>query len=50
MYCDGIILEYVGKAADLIILDRNLFETPTDQINQTRVEATYLQGIAVYER
>ena len=40
----------VGKEADLIILDRNLFDIPVNQINQTRVEATYLQGVSVYER
>ena len=40
----------VGKAADLIILDRNLFEIDQNQINQTRVEATYLEGNLIYER
>ncbi|MEM7572619.1 MAG: amidohydrolase family protein [Bacteroidota bacterium] len=40
----------VGKAADLIILDRHLFEIDRNQINQTRVEATYLEGELIYER
>ncbi len=40
----------VGKEADLIILDRNIFEIPATQINQTTVEATYLQGTLIYER
>lgn len=38
----------VGKEADLIILDRNIFEIPADQIKQTQVLETYLQGELVY--
>ncbi|MBY4677739.1 amidohydrolase [Marinobacterium arenosum] len=34
----------VGKAADLIVLDRNLFETPVERISQTRVLLTLLAG------
>lgn len=40
----------VGKEADLIILDRNLFDIPTAQISQTKVTATYLQGELIYEQ
>ena len=40
----------VGKKADLIILDRNIFEIPATQINQTQVLKTYLQGVVVFER
>lgn len=40
----------VGKEADFIILDRNLFETPLQQIGQTQVEETYLKGELIYER
>lgn len=40
----------VGKEADFIVLDRNLFEIPTNQISQTKVDMTYLQGELVYER
>ena len=40
----------VGKEADLIILDRNIFEVPVGQIGQTMVLGTYLQGELVYER
>lgn len=40
----------VGKEADLIILDRNIFEIPASQIAQTKVLETYLRGNLVYER
>lgn len=40
----------VGKEADLIILDRNIFDIPTSQIKQAKVEATYLQGELIFER
>ncbi len=34
----------VGKEADLIILDKNIFEIPATQIKDTKVKATYLKG------
>ena len=40
----------IGKEADLIVLDRNIFEIPAAQIGQTKVDLTYLQGEVVYER
>ncbi|MEM9819640.1 MAG: amidohydrolase [Bacteroidota bacterium] len=40
----------VGKAADFIVLDRNLFEIPVNQIGQTKVLETYLQGELIYQR
>lgn len=40
----------IGKEADLIVLDRNIFEIPATQIGQTKVDLTYLQGEVVYER
>lgn len=40
----------VGKAADFIVLDRDLTTTPTNQIEQTQVLATYLEGKAVYQK
>jgi predicted amidohydrolase YtcJ len=39
-----------GKLADLVLLDRNLFEIPSDEINKTRVEKTVLDGEVVFER
>ncbi len=40
----------VGKEADFILLDRNIFDIPSDQINQVKVDETYLQGRLVYAR
>ena len=39
----------VGKHADMIVLDRNLFEIPPEQIGDTRVLVTLLEGQAVYQ-
>jgi predicted amidohydrolase YtcJ len=38
----------VGKAADLIVLDKNLFEIPLSQIHETKVLWTLLDGKEVY--
>lgn len=40
----------VGKEADLILLDRNIFEIPVSQISEANVDLTYLKGKLVYER
>lgn len=40
----------VGKEADLILLDRNIFEIPNSQISETQVDLTYLKGKVVHER
>ena len=40
----------VGKRADLIVIDRNLFEVPVADIDSTQVLRTYLDGQLVYER
>jgi len=37
-----------GKSADLIVLDRNLFETPVRQIHSTKVLLTLFQGREVF--
>jgi predicted amidohydrolase YtcJ len=37
-----------GKAADLIVLDRNLFQIPAQQIHETKVVMTLLDGKVVY--
>ena len=34
----------IGKYADLIVLDQNLFEIPASQIGETKVLQTYLEG------
>ncbi|MFN8610053.1 MAG: amidohydrolase [Vulcanimicrobiota bacterium] len=40
----------VGKWADLIVLDRNLFAIPPEEIHRARVDFTFFAGQAVYER
>lgn len=39
----------VGKRADLVILDRNLFELPASEINEAKVTMTIFDGRTVYE-
>ena len=38
----------VGKYADLIVLNQNLFEVPTERISDTTVVQTILGGKVVY--
>ena len=38
----------IGKRADLIVLDRNLFEIPLTEINEARVLLTIMDGKTVY--
>jgi len=37
-----------GKRADLVVLDRNLFEIPAEQINESKVLLTLMDGREVY--
>jgi predicted amidohydrolase YtcJ len=39
-----------GKLADMIVLNRSLFEIPQAQIRETRVLTTILNGAVVYDR
>jgi predicted amidohydrolase YtcJ len=39
-----------GKLADLIVLDRNLFELPASRIHEVQVERTLLEGRTVFRR
>jgi predicted amidohydrolase YtcJ len=39
-----------GKSADLIVLDRNLFECDPEDLADTKVLATYFEGQKVHER
>ena len=39
----------VGKRADLLVLDRNLFELPPSEINEAKVTMTVFDGRTVYE-
>jgi predicted amidohydrolase YtcJ len=38
----------VGKAADLVVIDRDLFSLPVDEIASARVEQTFVAGRRVY--
>lgn len=40
----------VGKYADLIVIDRDPYETPAEDLADTRVLATYLGGKLVFEK
>ena len=40
----------VEKRADLVVLDRNLFEIPAAEINEASVLMTLFDGVVVYER
>ena len=39
----------VGKRADLIVLDRNLFEIPAAEISEANVTMTIFDGRTIYE-
>jgi predicted amidohydrolase YtcJ len=39
----------VGKRADLVVLEANLFEVPPRRVGQARVRLTLLDGRPVYE-
>ncbi|HSH46813.1 MAG TPA: amidohydrolase family protein, partial [Longimicrobiales bacterium] len=39
-----------GKLADLVVLDRNLFEVPPEEIRDAVVEATIVGGEVVFSR
>jgi predicted amidohydrolase YtcJ len=38
----------VGKSADLIVLNQNLFEVPVGEVSETIVEKTFFEGVLVY--
>jgi len=39
----------VGKLADFIVLERNIFEIPIDEVADTKIRGTYFEGKLVYE-
>jgi predicted amidohydrolase YtcJ len=39
----------VGKYADLAVVDRDLFAHPVDEIANAHVDATFVEGVPVYE-
>jgi hypothetical protein len=38
-----------GKLADFIVLERNIFEIPIDEVADTQIRQTYFEGKLVYE-
>lgn len=38
-----------GKLADIVVLERNLFETPVEEIPDTKVQLTIVDGSIVYD-
>jgi len=38
----------VGKLADLVVIDRNVFEIPITEVHQTRTLRTFINGEEVY--
>ncbi len=40
----------VGKLADLVVIDRNIFEIPESDIDRARVQMTVMDGRVVYRR
>jgi predicted amidohydrolase YtcJ len=40
----------VGKVADLVILERNLFDVPAHQVHMVRVMRTIVEGRTVFAR
>jgi predicted amidohydrolase YtcJ len=39
-----------GKLADLIVVDRDLFARPTDELAVASVDATFVEGERVFQR
>jgi len=39
----------LGKLADFIVLHRNIFEIPIDEVADTNIYQTYFEGKLVYE-
>lgn len=40
----------IGKSADLIVLDQNVFEVPAERIADTKVTTTFFEGRVVFQR
>ena len=40
----------VGKAADLVVLDRDLFKLPAAEVGKAQVDLTLLDGEIVFDR
>ena len=40
----------VGKSADMIVLNHNLFDIPVNDIHETEVKKTVFKGHVVYQK
>ena len=40
----------VGKKADLVVLEKNLFDVPVHEIHKVKVSSTYIDGKQVFEK
>ena len=40
----------IGKLADFIVIDRNIFETPVEELKATQVDLTVVGGEVVFQR
>ena len=38
----------VGKKADLVVLEKNLFDVPVDEVHEVKVRATFIDGEQVF--
>ena len=47
---DGVGLIDIGCEASFVVLDRDLFDLPTDEIDQVQVNETWLRGERAYLR
>ena len=47
---EGLGVLKPGAKASFAVLDRDIFSVPADEIDQVRVQATYVRGTCVYER
>ncbi|WP_171125672.1 MULTISPECIES: amidohydrolase family protein [unclassified Ruegeria] len=39
----------IGKLADFIVLDRNLFEIPITEVSEAQILKTFVEGEMVFE-
>ncbi len=47
---EGLGVLKPGAKGSFAVLDRDIFSVPADEIDQVRVQATYVRGTCVYER
>ena len=40
----------VGKFGDVVVVDRNVFAHPVQEIYRAEIDATYVEGVRVFAR